>query len=56
MRDTLLGLVIWGMIGCAAAILWLMWTLSAAYPAAYTAGAMILACLSFGMGGLRPRR
>lgn len=56
MRDTLLGLVIWGMIGCAVAILWLMWTLSAAYPAAYTAGAMILACLSFGLGGRRPRR
>lgn len=56
MRDTLIGLFIWGILGCVGAILWLMWTLSAAYPAAYTAGAMILACLSFGLGGRRPRR
>ena len=56
MRDTLIGLFIWGILGCVGAILWLMWTLSAAYPAAFTCGVMIWACLSIGLGGRRPRR
>lgn len=56
MRDTLHGLFIWGILGCVGAILWLMWALSAAYPAAFACGAMILALLSYGMGGFRPRR
>lgn len=56
MRDTLIGLFIWGILGCVGAFLWLMWTLSVAYPTAFTAGVWIWACLSIGMGGLRPRR
>ena len=56
MRDTLIGLFLWGILGCVGAILWLVWTLSAAYPAAFTAGLMIWACLSIGLGGRRPRR
>lgn len=56
MRDTLIGLFIWGILGCVGAIIWLMGVLSATYPAAFTAGAMIWACLSIGLGGLRPRR
>ena len=56
MRDTLIGLFIWGILGCVGAILWLMWALLDAYPAAFACGATILALLSYGMGGLRPRR
>lgn len=56
MRDTLHGLFIWGILGCVGAILWLMWALLDAYPAAFTAGMMIWACLSIGLGGRKPRR
>ena len=56
MRDTLIGLFLWGILGCVGAILWLMWALLGAYPAAFTVGVWILALLSYGMGGLRPRR
>lgn len=56
MRDTLHGLFIWGILGCVGAILWLMWALYDAHPAAFTAGLMIWACVSIGLGGRRPRR
>ena len=56
MRDTLIGLFIWGILGCVGAILWLMWALLDAYPTAFAVGVWILALLSIGMSGLRPRR